>query len=314
VDDLEKELGDLLTRHTEPSRTEVVRAKRLQLEALDGGELRQSGELLELLATADGVPPLPSDPRFQLPDRESASTVLTADHPVVRRFRAEAASREALGELTAAGLIVPVGPSAAAQDTDPRVGYEVPGLNSSFTYRSPRPHPIAEVVRLPHRLVSQPVGRLDPDLFCADLEVLKLDTRTIRCIREALDSYRRELYLACASLLGAASEGAWYASGEKLRHLDPKIDLLLDSDSTAALQAAVTGVLRVRLPKELRWESDYLSTHAELLRALRNYGVHPRASQSADLEHMLNEEACGLLILNTHRYLVRLADAVVAAS
>jgi hypothetical protein len=313
VDDLEVELGELLTRHTDPSRTDVIRAKKLMLDALDGGQLRQADELLELLPASDGLAPLPSDPRVDLPDRNSAANVVTTDHPFVRRLRAEAASREALAELSAAGLIVPIGPPGAARDTTPRMGYAISGYAASFTYRSPRPRPIGDVVRLSHRLLSDPVGHLDPDLFCADLGALNLDHRTTRCIREALTSYTRELYLACASLLGAASEGAWYASGERLRHLDTKIDSLLESESTAALQKAVGDFLRRRLPKELRWEPDDLRTHADLFRSLRNYGVHPRASSSADLERIFDEEGCGLLILNTHRYLLRLARAVEAA-
>jgi hypothetical protein len=38
-----------------------------------------------------------------------------------------------------------------------------------------------------------------------------------------LAAYRQGLFLGCASLLGAASEGAWYAAGEQLRHLDARL-------------------------------------------------------------------------------------------
>ena len=36
---------------------------------------------------------------------------------------------------------------------------------------------------------------------------------TERSLREAIESYRRGVFLAASNLLGAAVEGAWYAAG-----------------------------------------------------------------------------------------------------
>ena len=59
--------------------------------------------------------------------------------------------------------------------------------------------------------------------------------------------------------------------------------------------------------------SDELLAQANVLRAIRNYGVHPAAIRD-DLERYFAEEACGLLILTTHNYLTRLASAVAVAT
>jgi len=52
-----------------------------------------------------------------------------------------------------------------------------------------------------------------------------------------LQAYRRGLYLACASLLGALSEGAWYSLGERLRGVSGKLDDALDKDATQACKS-----------------------------------------------------------------------------
>jgi len=58
---------------------------------------------------------------------------------------------------------------------------------------------------------------------------------------------------------------------------------------------------------------DELLATASLLRELRNYGVHPLKVRD-DLERYFNEEACGLLLLRTHNYLVNLAAAAEAVT
>ena len=81
-----------------------------------------------------------------------------------------------------------------------------------------------------------------------------------RCIAEALAAYRHGLFLACANLLGAASEAAWYASGERLRELDPQLDKAIDDDRTAKVIDRVAEVLRQRRP--LRTVADDLGSTA----------------------------------------------------
>jgi len=136
-----------------------------------------------------------------------------------------------------------------------------------------------------------------------------LDSRTRRCIAEALDAYQARLYLACANMLGAAFEGAWYAAGERLRTLDPRLSGLLDSHQTAKLERLMAEIIR-RDGKGDKTLADELLSQAALLRELRNYGVHPRAAARDGLERYFSEPACGLLLLTTARHLTRLAEAV----
>jgi hypothetical protein len=106
------------------------------------------------------------------------------------------------------------------------------------------------------------------------------------------------------------SEAAWYVAAERLGK-PGKLEEEVRNERTANVQKLVAGILHERragsptLPEEL-------FANATLLRVLRNYGVHP-AEQRDDLERYFNEEECGLLLLRTHNYLVRLSSAVEAA-
>jgi hypothetical protein len=44
------------------------------------------------------------------------------------------------------------------------------------------------------------------------------------------------------------------------------------------------------------------------MRDIRNYGVHPRELTGGDLEIYFEEDKCGLLLLEAHRHLKRLAE------
>jgi hypothetical protein len=125
---------------------------------------------------------------------------------------------------------------------------------------------------------------LEPDVFIANLASLGLDPRTERSLREAIESYRRGVFLAASSLLGAAVEGAWDAAGQRLRPTAPQVDALVDGDRTAQLQGAVAAALRDSLADNRKWEADALSQFARLMRDIRNYGVHPRQVTDGDIE------------------------------
>jgi hypothetical protein len=88
---------------------------------------------------------------------------------------------------------------------------------------------------------------IEAEVFIADLAPLGLDARTERSLREAIESYRRGVFLAASSLLGAAVEGAWYAAGRRLRSTVPAVGQLADGDRTAQLQGAITDALRMPL-------------------------------------------------------------------
>jgi len=76
---------------------------------------------------------------------------------------------------------------------------------------------LSDVVQLQHRLREQGLRGIEADIFITDLAPLGLDPRTERSLREAIESYRRGVFLAAASLLGTAVEGAWHAAGQRLR-------------------------------------------------------------------------------------------------
>ncbi len=192
--------------------------------------------------------------------------------------------------------------------------YHLPSSSAGVRIGVHRPAVLSDVVRLPHRLRQQGLWGIEPDIFIADLGPLGLDPRTERSLREAIESYRRGVFLAAASQLGAAVEGAWYAAGQRLRSAAPAVDQLVDSDRTAQLQSAVTDALRDSLPGNRRWEADSLSQFARLMRDIRNYGVHPRHLSDGDIEIYFEEDKCGLLFLEAHRHLKRLAAITADAT
>jgi hypothetical protein len=173
---------------------------------------------------------------------------------------------------------------------------------------------LSDAVRLPHRLRQEGLWGIEPDIFVADLASLGLDPRTERSLREAIEPYRRGVFLAASSLLGAAVEGAWYAAAQCLRSAVPALDQLADGDRTAQLQGAVTTALRDSLPGNRKWEAEALSQFARLMRDIRNYGAHPRQMTDGDIEVYFAEDKCGLLFLEAHRHLKRLAQITSLAA
>lgn len=70
----------------------------------------------------------------------------------------------------------------------------------------------------------------------------------------------------------------------------------------------VDEVLRQHPP--IRDQVAELHAQAALLRQLRNYGVHPRPEAKDHLERYLTDSGAAILLMETHTYLSRLADAV----
>jgi hypothetical protein len=313
---VEAELSALISALVRPSRVTIVAAKRRILRVLADGGRQQTAELLRVVAEAEGADPFVelSQLKVYLPSRDAIAEVVTADHPAIASLRADVIGHEALAELAAEGWIVAAGTPTPAPDSSPRFGYSVPGLGDSVVVSAPRPAPPSDVVWLPHRLRAPDVWNLEPDVFVADLEPLRLDARTERCLREALASYRRGVFLAAASLLGAATEGAWYAAGQVLRSHADALKKVADTERTAQVQSAVAHVLREAIPKSRRWEADELAQHAALMRRIRNYGVHPREDSDEGLEVYFEEDRCGLLFLEAHRHLTRLGEIVRAVA
>jgi hypothetical protein len=313
VDDVEAAVHGALT----PSWAEIVRAKHAQRALLEDGRPHGIRTLQTCLHAAEDVPlPDPAD-RLRIGAAIDIPAVITAGHPVLAGHRLALAGTEAVLDLAAQGLLVEVAdpPDHGAGHPVVSHGYltiTVEFANRAWGIRHPTELPALAAA---YRLAPGLVGReetwfLDVDLFTADLDRLQLDARTRRCITEAIAAYRRGLFLACTNLLGAASEGAWYAAGEQLRDLDPQLPKVLAADETTKVVRRVCEVLRQS--GRLRASSDELQAHVGLLRQLRNYGVHPRAEDDSHLERYFTDPAAAVLVMQTHGYLVRLADAVAA--
>ncbi len=300
----EDEIGQLLDA-TEPTPVDIARAKKLILAGLATG----ADDALSLTTCLRREEGISSPERGEALDMTNRTDVDPRD-PTVLRVRYDLASQIALRELVFAGLVIaqqePVGNSynsVAVRRGGTSGGERIPrgdlvGIGSSF--------------RLSRHMIDDPaIAVLDPDIFTHGLDGLGLDDRTLRSLHEALHSYQRGLYLACASLLGAVSEGAWYSAGERLRVYDERLGKALDNDRASAVCSRATELFR-QVPRK-KTEATDVATHATRMRDIRNYGVHPRASTDASLEHYFTEHGAGLLLLDTHRYLSRLSALTQSA-
>jgi hypothetical protein len=307
------ELAQVITEFAQPGRIDIVRAKQHLLGQLADGQPHSAEALIASVASLLGTKPL-GHPQIDLPGRESVKAVVTAEHPVAAAIRADVTAREALAELAADGMLIAAGTAPLRGNPALTLTYNLPGYSSGVRIEVHRPAVLSDVVQLPHRLRQHGLWGIEPDIFIADLAPLGLDPRTQRSLREAIESYRRGVFLAAASQLGAAVEGAWYAAGQCLRSAAPAVDQLVDGDRTAQLQSAVTDALRNSLPGNRKWETDSLSQFARLMRDIRNYGVHPRQLTDGDIEIYFEEDKCGLLFLEAHRHLKRLAEVTGQAT
>ena len=306
------ELAQAVLEHAQPDRIDIVRAKRHLLGQLGDGQPHPTSTLMASVATLLGAEPL-TYPRVELPSRDSVKTLITADHPVPAAIRADLTAREALAELAIDGMLIAAGAGPLAGSDEITLSFQLPGYAAGQRLRLHRPAVLSDVVRLPHRLRQPGLWGLEPDIFITDLAGLGLDPRTERSLCEAIESYRRGVFLAASSLLGAAVEGAWYAAGQRLRTAASRVDALVDGDRTAQLQGAVAAALRDSLPGNRTWEADALSQFARLMRDIRNYGVHPRQVTDGDIELYFTEDKCGLLFLEAHRHLKHPAELTAQA-
>jgi hypothetical protein len=310
-------IEDAIRAAATPSWSEIVRAKREILELLADGEPHGIGSIQGVLHLIDDVPVhLGHRPRIEVPSASDIQRIVTSSHPIFAHYRLAWAATEALVDLIALGLVVEVVDPPTYESSHPllhrdgaTIGYQVAGHGAGAQLQPPLP-PLGRAYRLVPRHRERTPWFADPDLFAEDLDELNLDVRARRCIDEALAAYRRGLYLACTSLLGAASEAAWYAAGSRLRHLDDQLDKAIDNERTAKVITRVTEVLRQLRP--LGSAADDLASTAALLRDLRNYGAHPRPDDTTHLERYFSEAPATVLLLETHNYLTRLSGAVAA--
>ena len=110
VSDSFPELVQAVTELAQPSRIDIVRAKRHLLAQISDGLPHPVEALITSVAHLLGAEPL-GYPQIDLPARDSVKTVVTSGHPVPASIRADLTAREALAELGADGMLIPAGPA-----------------------------------------------------------------------------------------------------------------------------------------------------------------------------------------------------------
>jgi hypothetical protein len=299
-----------------PSTTDVRRAKHTLLASLEDGRSHRSPWLISRAAEDLGaVSNAPTGITFH---EQATADSVDPNAPALVSVRSRLAAMRGLAELAALGTIISASDPAGEEESrhDPlmrnetiTIGTVQPGSSGGVNARVDRPM-LAEAYMLTYP--SSAPWLLEPDLFAEEIGDIVLSDRAHRALREALDSFRRGLYLACASLLGVVSEAAWYAAAERLG--TPPIAKAIEEDATARMQNLVAEHLRAdKALARRKTLPDELLAHAALLRDIRNYGVHPRETRD-DLERWFTEDACALLIRQTHHYLTLLASTVEEAS
>jgi hypothetical protein len=204
-----------------PTWAEIVQAKHALRAILADGQPHGVRTLQSCLLTTAGIPvDADRQERLQMTSADDIARVATPDHPLLARHRLALAATEALIDLAAQGLVIEVAnaPDPATGNPlvgpgDITIGYQLANLGAGIRHATALPQLPAAYRLTPRHVNDAPAWFLDPDLFAADLRGLELDRRTRRCVTEALDAYCHGQFLACANLLGAASEGAWYAAG-----------------------------------------------------------------------------------------------------
>jgi len=287
-----------------PDRGDIIRAKHLILDTLaDQGRGVMATDLLHVLNDTDSIPRQGNrQEKLTLPWPRQDDWTPDPHDPTLARVRNQHAARIALAELARQGAVLPV--------EDPRNRYaSIPVQDhhrqGGYRFEIDEPELASGYMAIAGDTTH---GLGDVDIFTADLDALGLDTRTLRCLEEALTAHRQGLYLSTANLLGAVSEGAWYAAGEQLRDRNNGLAKALDDDRTVQVIDRVCELMR-RIGR-LKATANELQAHAAYLRDLRNYGIHPRGSIDSAQEPAFTAAATSVLLLQTHRYLVRLADAI----
>lgn len=314
MSDLRDQVGGQVRAACQPSRIEIIRAKNAMLRVLADDKPHETGRLVWALLEEEGLA-AGQDPDVTFDAAAGIEAALAAMPPSILRARLTAAGHIALSELEGDGIVLrstsSVREAAGALGLHVRVT-RVQGSGSTSTGIEVGVEiDLGRVYQRSRAASEVGVEVFDADLFVADLSDLGLDSTTLSVLRESINCYRRQLFRASAVLLGVVVEGAWYTAAERAKHLSAELDRVLQDDlATAKVQKRLVDLLRKT--KDLgKTVPDELHSHASLMRAIRNYGVHPRPGQDEkELERFFTEEGCGLLLLNSRQHLKMLLDSV----
>jgi hypothetical protein len=122
------------------------------------------------------------------------------------------AAHEAVWELVQAGELLPIGSLGVWRPDG--FGWQTPSGGGGITIPGPTSTAPERIMRAPWR--RQSIGALwDADLYARDLPV-DLHPGILEALREAVECFRRDLFLPCLAMLTAAAEGMWTETGTAL--------------------------------------------------------------------------------------------------
>lgn len=143
---------------------------------------------------------------------------------------------------------------------------------------------------------KQPLS--DPDLYLHEIDIPNIDIEVKESLIEAVNCFRHELYMACLTMLGRASEGAWIELGRSLAKISSKnngekLEEKL-SDPYLGVGKKILEIIKFYTHHDLREkiekksnvrlsDLEHTSHWADLVRDSRNsvhYGVKPEMSNS----------------------------------
>lgn len=298
------EIENRVRSFVQPTGTEIALAQRALLRQLSDGAARSTDSLVSSAIVMLGAPPTVE--RHNEAVNVEHVEMLDRDDPVLKHHRLRRAAMLALRRLEQSDLIARVdasqGSTVSVRTPSMAGGIQIgwAGIELGNDYQ------LIEAD-------GEPADR-EPNLFLDGLDDLGLDDRARRCLHEAMGCYRRRLFLSCVNLLAAVNEAAWYAAGERHPRPDPGLKQALERDNTSEVMKRVSGWLKDGASNADKTRIDELYSHAAVMRALRNYGVHPRRAGSPELEEHFNEAAAGLVITRSRFYLLRLQEMTLRAA
>ena len=182
---------------------------------------------------------------------------------------------EALWDLINAGILIPASSSIAGIGTTIQITQSSGGSASSGGEDF---GPIVQMLPFPHSVMktrreTQGFILSDPDLYLASLPSQSLPPDTVEALRECIRCFRSELFLACAVMLGKASEGIWIELGKSLYGASSVADQAKDGKFRADLENHVKPSFASKLREIQKY---YEAGHAKFPRvteAAKSAGV-----------------------------------------
>lgn len=294
-----------------PSDADIMRARQLIIELLTASVSMTAHDFDTAWATAHDLPEVVE--RQVRAERAAPGQWAppSRNEPYLTILRGHEAFRYAIAELLADGVVVWSAGDLynELESTTVSFVYSGGGNPVSIELGSPRLEPGGSRWQLSRRATTATTAGhwelLGRDDFLEGLEPL-LGSRGRQCLVEAHAAYRHRLWLAAANLLASASEAAWYALGRAVAVQGSALAKAIDDDNTVTVVNRTCE--RLRELKARPGAVNEVRAHADYLRDVRNYGLHPRELHDADREGPFTEAGCTALFMASRRYFVKLLD------